>query len=43
MRKQDMQYKFIVPIGIRVAYSLHKLVHGAEYFHYNELFAIFAI
>ncbi len=43
MHKKDMQYRFIVPIGIHGAFSLYKLAHGAEYLHCNELFAIFAI
>jgi hypothetical protein len=43
MQKKDMQYRFIVPIGISGVYSFYKLAHGAKYFHYSKLFAIFAI
>jgi hypothetical protein len=43
MQKKNMQYRFIVPIGIHDVYSLYKLAHGAEHLHCNALFAFFAI
>ncbi len=40
MQKKDTWCTFVVPIGICVDCSLYKLVHGIEYLHCSELFAI---
>jgi hypothetical protein len=40
IKLKDTKYKFVIPIGIRVAYSFFKLAHGANYLQCNELFMI---
>lgn len=38
--KKDTRYRFAIPVGIRVACSLYKLAHAADYLQCSELFAI---
>jgi hypothetical protein len=38
--QKDTKYRFVIPIGIRVACSSYKLAHGAKCLHCRELFVI---
>jgi len=40
MQKKDTSYKCVILVGICVACALYKLIHGAKYFHFSNLFAI---
>jgi hypothetical protein len=40
IEKQNTHYKCAILIGIQIACSFYKLVHGTKYFQCNELFAI---
>lgn len=38
--KESTRYQYTIPIGIRVACSLYKLAHAAEYLQCSEMFAV---
>ena len=40
IQKQDTKYRLAVPVEVRVCCCLYKLVQGANFFAYNEKFAI---
>jgi hypothetical protein len=40
LMQKDTNYRFVIPMEIRVACSLYKLVHGAKCLQCSELFVI---
>lgn len=40
VQKKDTRYRFAVPVVIRVAVTLFKLIHGASLFICSEMFAV---